>query len=452
MCVMYNDISECSIDEQDIIFAKINYSIAATIATVKYIDCKYTNCRILINDTVVLDGQINEVKSDGSIYTYIIRTIVNSDLIPSNTDGIINKFKTENPNIFCTKIQKLEQPPVKDIDAWIIKDSVITKINHDLPVYELNLNIKASWLRSVYGAVDLTNKIKYALAGKLLSTITPNKFKHSWFKAFTSLYSNKTSRQTKYFVTHSKLTEESNTPITFNNKLTLRKTDFQYELSIGWEYEQLEYEEIQCKIVNKLVPKTSAKILNIDLHNVQEYISNSYQQSFFKTDNGEKISNIILREAIKYIENSLYNIYVQFRVPINYSTFSLYQPIELNGNTLYIQELEYVYEAKESYISVTCIGSQYKHINGNDIKLKLTNDNQKNVGVGDVIDKIIIQNDADVQIPKVKKFVLENFHNNKNALREFLYNNQTRLIIKTKPLKTSYINKTIYKALPINLE
>ena len=452
-CILYNDVTECNINEQDIIFAKISHSECAIVTIVKHIhDNKYTNCRILIDDEVVLDGQINEIKNDSVSYTYTIDAVSNLEPLPNDTDELINKFKIENPSIFYPDIKKSDKPPLKDIAEWIIKDTLRTKINQDLPIHEINLNINASWLRCVYGAIDLTNKIKHVLVGRPLSTVTPNKLKHSWFKVFTPFYSNKLSRPTKYFVAHSKLIEESSTPITFNNKFTLHKTNFQYELAIGWEYEQLEYEEIQCKIINKLVPKIPDKTLNIDLHNVQEYMPDIYQQSFFKTDNGKKISNTILHEVIKYIEGSMYNIEVQFKIPIHYHMLSLHQPIKLKENTLYVQKIEYVYDANGSYINVSCIGSQYKNIDSNNREIKLPDSKQKSIGTGDIIDKIIIQNDADVQIPKVRKFASDKFNDNKIALREFLHKNQTKLIIKTKPLKTSYINKNMYEAMQIILE
>ena len=462
MCTFYNKEKECIINENNIVSLKIRCQDSAiiTIAGTNVDVGLFTGCKISVNSESVFDGQIVEVIDDVLIHTYTIKfpTLNVDQEISNGSNELIKKFKQENPDIFQPEIYKPDKEPIHDIEQWIIKDTLKTKIGKNQLISTINLHIKASWLRCVYGQIDLTNKLKFALCGKALETFTPNKLAHSWFKTFDLLRTDKSTRQTKYFVSHSKLTEENTTPVTFNDKFTLNRTAFSYELSLGWEYEQLESEEIQCKIINSNVQQSNARDITIDLHNVQEYLPDAYQQSFFKTEIGQKIGNIILNETIKYIKNSMYNVCVQFHMPIcpEAPSLSLYQPIELNNTVLYIRELEYVYEAGGNYINVTCVGSQYKITDDNkEFSLRLPDNTQNVIKSGDVIDKIVVQNDADTQFQKLHKH-FEHVKNNpteilKREINDVLNKYQTRIIIKTKPLKTSYINRTVHGLAPIEL-
>ncbi len=459
ICTFYNKEKKYIINESNIVYLRIKCQDSAIIKIVDInIDINlFVNCKIAINSEIIFDGQITEVIDDGLISTYTLKLFTSNieHYVDDSDDELIKKFKQENPDLFQRELYISDKEPIRNIEQWIIKDTLKTKIDKSLPISELNLHIKASWLRCVHGQIDLTNKLKFALSGKQLETFTPNKLTHSWFKTFDLLRTDSSTRQTKYFISRSKLTEENTTSVTFNDKFTLNRTSFNFELSLGWEYEQLESEEIKCKIINNNVQKCNSEDIIIDLHNVQEYLCDAYQQSFFKTDTGQKIGNIILNEIIKYIKNSMYNLYVQFCLPICSKTpnLSFHQPIAFNNTVLYVRELEYVYDATGSYINVTCIGSQYKITNNKDIFLKLSDDVNKITGCGDVIDKIIVQNDADTQFQKLHRY----FDNTKDKTHESLKKEinaildkyQTKIIIKTKPLKTNYINKTVHDAIPI---
>lgn len=459
-CTFYNKEKEYAINENNIASVKINCQNNAIITTagINIIDTSFENCKIEVNSEVVFDGYIYEINDDGLTHTYTIKTYTPNVEQKTENDELIRKFRYENPDLFQPEIYKSNKEPICNIDQWIIKDTLKTKINKSQLISVVNLHIKASWLRCVYGQIDLTNKLKFALLGRPLETFTPNKLNNSWFKTFDLLRTDKSARQTKYFISHSKLIEESTVPVTFSDKFTLNRTAFNYELSLGWEYEQLENEEIQCKIINNNGPQHNVKDITIDLHNVQEYLPDAYKQSFFKTNVGLKICNIILNEIIKYIKNSMYNIYVQFRMPICADTprLSLYQPIKINNTDLYVRELEYIYEDNGNYINVTCVGSKYKTTNDNeDFCLVLPDISSKIIRSKDIIDKIIIQNDADTQYLKLIKFCANTKGKRheimKKEINDALNKYQTRVIIKTRPLKTSYTNKTVYETIPINL-
>lgn len=489
-CVFYENNKKHTINKNNIVSVKINSKQATVVimSNSHFDNMQFHYCEIS-TDLIKFIGNVIEINCDKQTCTYLVEALGQEQHIyeVDKTDTLMQKFCQENPDIFQPRCLKLNREPI-NIDNWI--ETLNVSVNQKSPIKTVNLRIKASWLKSVYGRVDITNKLRYILLGKTLATITPNKLMHSWFKTFDFLQ--KTSRQ--YFIAHSKLTEERSTPITFDKKLTLKKSEFKYELAVGWEYEQLETEEIQCKItnnaiafppitdelikntlitdecnseqpatVNSISDKTTvnkAKEILIDLHNIQEYLPDTYQQSFFKTDVGKKISNLILREIIEYMKNSLDNIMVQLRVPIcsDLPQLLLYQPIKLYDYIVYIKELTYVYTANANYMDVTCIGSQYKPITiNNEVSLVLTKDETRNITVDDVIDKIIIQNDADTQISKLHDFITKSTCENgstkdlKTSVNDFLNKYQTKVIIKTKPLKTSYMNKTVHVAMPINL-
>lgn len=410
-------------------------------------------CEILINDKEYFNGNIASVSIDNDLCN--IRFISkqanpNQDaVITSNNieDNLIEKFKLDNHKLFQRRNNYNNRKVLNNIEHNIIKDSLKINIDKLLPISELDLSISASWNRLFTGYCDLTNRIKNKLKNGLINTLTPNKLIKSWPKLFDRLITNsKGILKTKYFVTHSILEECNTNTITINNSnnnIVLNEIFFDFKLSVGWEYSQFITENLHCKIMNNIVKNNNKQVLNINLHNVQEYIEDIYGNFFFKSKLGNSIFNIIICEVKQFIINSMQNITVIFQVPIEIllsENLTINQLIKIGKYTVAINKIEILCIQNKNIATITCIGSEYDNAFTNtSISNILINNEYDNNNIIDVLENINIINTSDEQIKKINSI------KDYKQVNDILNENATKLIITLKPIKTEHNKiKNIY--------
>lgn len=405
-------------------------------------------CKIFINNKKYFDGIIKSLQIENNYINITAmhdNTKANQQDIENNNrdDILINKFKLDNKMLFQNRNNYNNNNLILNINDIIINNSLKINIDKSLPISELNLSVSASWNKLCIGYCDLTNKINNKLRDGLINTFTPNKLIKSWPKIFDRVIANnRVVLKTKYFITHSKL-EEYNTDtvnLDINNKQTvINKTAFKYNLSIGWEYSQFTTENIHCKIINNIIKSNNKQVLNINLHNVQEYIEDIYSDSFFKSKLGNSILNIIICEVKQFIINSMQNITITFQVPMDRFSeeLNINNLIKINNYTVVIKKIELSFIQNKYIATITAIGSEYDkaftNANTQNISINNTNDsNDNNDNINDVLESISIINTADEQLTKI------NDVQDIKEINDILNENPTKLIITLKPIKTEY--------------
>ncbi len=493
LIIDYSNIISFSLEKYENNLLKANIVICKKLNN-ELIACS-TFCKILINDKEYFKGDVKSIQIEND-YIRIVASNIDNNIFKLNNSAnynllennklhynssetniinnnntehykkLIEKFKINNPLLFQHRNNNgiNNDEIVTDIANNIIKDSLIINIDKSLPISELDLNISASWNKLCSGHYDLTNKIKNQLKNGLISTLTPKKLIKSWPKLFDRLINNnKNILKTKYFITHSKLEEVSNNLVNINN-IKIQESSFDFKLSVGWEYYQFITENLHCKIFNDAVKNSNNQVLNINLHNVQEYIEDNTCNCFFKTEVGNSIANIILCEVKQFIINSMQNITIQFQIPFEES-LKINQKIKINNYIGIINKIEIFIKSKRNIATITCIGSEYNNALTNatlqdmqystniaklhnskkdaDYNTPRINTVNKNIdlydkeqntrdNIIDVVESINIINNSNEQMPKIKS--ITDFHQINNILNE----NPTKLIIKLKPIKTEH--------------
>lgn len=398
-------------------------------------------CKIFINSKKYFDGIIKSLQIENN---YINITAIHNNNIEINKinnnrkeDILINKFKLDNKMLFQRRNNYNNNSIIPNINDIIINNSLKINIDKLLPISELDLSISASWNKLCSGYCDLTNKIKNKLKDGLINTLTPNKLVKSWPKIFDRLITNnKMVLKTKYFITHSKLEEYNTNKVNINNKQGyLNKTAFKFNLSVGWEYSQFTTENVHCKIINNEVQNNNKQILNINLHNVQEYIEDVYYDSFLKSKLGNSILNIIICEIKQFIINSMQNITITFQIPMDKFSeeLNINNFVKINNYTVVISKVELSFVQNKNIATITAIGSDYnKAFTNSELTNIVINNKNNDYNIVDILENIDIINTADEQLEKINN--IEDIKNINNILNE----NPTKLIITLKPIKTEH--------------
>ena len=405
------------------VFTKINNS-------------NFITCKVLINDKEYFVGNIKSIQIENNLYKL---QFTNHDEYPHDyyeDQTLIERFKINNPSLFQRRNNYNGSTILNNIEQHIIKDSLKITIDKSLPISELDLRISASWNKLCTGYCDLTNKINNKLKDGLISTLTPNKLIKSWPRLFDRLITNNSGAlKTKYFVVHSKLDEYNSNKIKINTDkkaMELHEVSFKCKLSVGWEYSQFTTEDVLCKIVNNTIKNNNKQILNINLHNVQEYIEDIYSNSFFKSNIGNSIFNIILCESKQFIINSMQNVKIAFKIPF-IDSIHINQLIHINNYLAYVVKIVLTFANNSSIGSVTCVGSEYNNAFVNAELQNIIIDNIKdNDSIIDVLDDINITNTSEAQLQKINNI------KDCKLINNILNENPTKLIIKLKPIKTEY--------------
>ncbi len=487
-----NNLLKSSILIHKILYDKINNN-------------NFINCTLLINNEIYFNGDINSIQIENDLYKLQFITQNNIQNNNYEENGLIEKFKLNNPSLFQRRNSYDNSKIIDNIEQNILKDSIKITIDKSLPISELDLLISASWNKLCSGYCDLTNKINNKLKNGLISTLTPNKLIKSWPKLFdrlitSSVINNSANKigqevcnnigilKTKYFITHSKLEKYNSNIIKLNNnkQIDLEEVFFKCKLSVGWEYSQFVTENLHCKIINNIVKNNNKQVLNINLHNVQEYIEDIYASSFVtsnkkisqssmpahitnqsinipkntnssyrvnsnintntnisecytadyvensKTTIGNKLFNIILCEVKQFIINSMQNVVITFKIPFS-NDLKINKLVKISNYILYIKKIELSFIQNNNIATITCVGSEYNNAFTNSVLQNIVIDNTKdNNDVIDVLENIDIVNTSDVQLRKISKI------DDCKKINDILNENPTKLIITLKPIKTEH--------------
>jgi hypothetical protein len=385
---------------------------------------------------------------------------------------LLEKFKRENPDLSKTidqeqttrvgekkktSIFKPDATP-KNLDKDIIYGSLlIEKSNKDL-VSKVNLSVSASWIRRIEGDLDITTKIANRFPAGKINTLTPLKLIDSWPKFGDRISNYRSLKQTKYFVGHSRLDiDKSMTSMTPPIEIEdippfqLKREFFDHKLSIFWGFDQFTFETINSKIINGHITRGIEKKISINLQNVQEYIEDAEEHSFFTSLVGKKILFEIYDAVRNYIVLSMRNIKISCELPLSPKTenLSCCDWINIQGFCAKITELEYNVTPFEKTIKLVAYAfdipiDSKKALDIPDIERPKRNE----FLAGDVIYDINIQNDADSQYRKLVAYISEqkaagkiNKSNYTRLIRSFLNEAQTKINVIAKPLKTAHCEK-----------
>ena len=207
---------------------------------------------------------------------------------------------------------------------------------------------------------------------------------------------------------------------------------------MGWEYSQFITENLHCKIINNIVKNDNKQVLNINLHNVQEYIEDIYSNSFFKSNKfGNNVFNIILCEVKQFIINSMQNITIIFQIPMEIllsEDIKINKLIKIGKYTVAVNKIEVSCIQNKNIATITCIGSEYDNAFTNaklsNIVINNTNDNDDNII--DVLENIDIINTSDEQMKRINNI------KDYRQVNDILNENPTKLVITLKPIKTEH--------------
>lgn len=455
---------------------------------------KSENCEIRRNGILFFKGRVSSICFEGDEIEIELTTNVFDDAAPPKKrhEGadLLNKFRDENPDLF-TKISKEEftkigekidsniLEPINDpidIEENVIDGTLKIEKSNDLPLDELDLEIKGAWIAKHDGDINLSAKIENRFKMAKINTLTPKKLEDSW-PQFGDRVSGKAQKATKYTIGRSRLREieTKNMPkITIDStipQLKLTKHIYDNKLMISWDYEQYTSETIHMKIMNSLSKKSkkvfapalgtldqlnlnlrkNKKKLNINLKNVQEYIESPYERSFFRSKNGNLILNDILKSIGNYIALSMRNIEISFETletevltNLNCSDW-----IKFKGTNYKITKIEREIDENSSRLKIKARAFCANLAKTNFIdNLDLPKEKAPELHAKDIITDIAIQNEAGRQYEKLLDFISEQkrkgaIHkdNYRSLITKFLNENQTKIQIIAKPLKTEHCEK-----------
>jgi hypothetical protein len=396
--------------------------------------------------------------------------------VKSAEEDILEKFRSENPDLFTPvsreefsrvgdrKIADITKPPpdeeVINIEDKIVEGTLKIERSKESPIGEINLEVKGSWISKRIGNIALSTRIANKFRLGKINTLTPKKLVDSWPSFGERLSRN--ARSTRYFVSMSKLIQNETLPTPSMTiapdipKVTLKRQTFDNKFGVAWEYDQFTTETLHMKIVNKLALKTNKKSLKINLKNVQEYLNDNEATSFFRSENGGLILNEIHRAVWNYINVSMRNVEVSFEVCSNDDMENLdcSKWIILKGRKYKVTSIERNITAFENRIKIKAKGFDVPLPPTSSPKpIEIESLAPQSLRIEDVVQDITVQNEGDVQYEKLLGYLSEmkrsgkiTKDNYKKLISGFLNENQTKIQIILKPLKTRHCESKVINA------
>ena len=439
-------------------------------------------CVILMDENIVFRGKITSI-TEGSRTCELALEGLAEEAPPDfddEADEFANLFTDESQKVFAN-LESFQQNKLGewqavsmikpgnstfiDLEPLIIKDSLkITTSGKDI-VSRIDLDVSAAWISRIEGDLDISSKIAKKFSSGKINTLTPQKLLDSWpgFGDKVSCFSN--ARQTKYFIGRSKLTPDSSmTQRTADieideniQKFSFKKVFFDNHLTLSWGFDQYIDETVAFKIINTYAKDGASKTIRLNLNNVQKYIDNPEEQSFFSSDIGNRILKYISQMIGNYMAISMRNVSLEFEIPLQedaefIKNLGPHRWVRINGSIAKITYITYKISELERKISIKA--AAFEH----DIKpaeddgfLKFPKiERQICVKPYDVLQDIVVQNEADIQFQKLMKYIEDlklhkkiNKTNYKNLISEFFQENQTKISIVAKPLKTKHCERKI---------
>ncbi len=363
-----------------------------------------------------------------------------------------------------------------DIEKDIIDKTLKLEKSNDLPLCEINLEIKSAWIAKRDGDINLSAKIENRFKMAKVNTLTPKKLEDSW-PEFGDRICGSAGKSTKYTVGRSRLREieNRNMPgITIDStipQLKFTKHIYDNKLMISWDFEQYMSETINMNIINNFASGSkkvyssalntldqlnlnickNKKNLNINLKNVQEYLERPYENSFFRSKNGKLILNEILESVGNYMALSMRNIEISFEIfeTEEFQNLSCKDWIKFRGMNYKITQIEREIDANFSKLKIKARAFSENLPKKNFIEnIELPAEEKVDLHAEDIISDITIQNESEKQYEKLLDFISEQKRNKKinkdnyrSLISKFLNENQTKIQIIAKPLKTEHCEK-----------
>lgn len=446
-------------------------------------------CKLIRNGNQVFLGRITSRVIEGDEFKVNVVIEISIKSPQRNVlNDTISKFKEENPELFTDlKVEDYNLKgeifesdvltPDKPID---IEDEIVPPLkieeNTESPISEVDLKLKSCWISRREGNIGISTKIDNRFSMGKVNTLTPKKLLDSW-PQFGEKFSGK-SRTTKYYVGQSRLREGEVVPFPALKlspeipAVNLNKYIFDNKLSIAWDYDQYMTETGTLKIKNNLIKDgeikpllgtldqlslnlghseklENKKDLYINLKNVQEYVSNPSELSFFRSENGQLILNEILKSIVNYIILSMRNLEISFECidSEKLKDISCRNWITFKGVDYKITKIIREIDSEFDRIFITAIGFGFNISKENKFSPNLKIDKLEDpvIYAEDIIEDIIVRNDANQQYEKLLTYISSlkkenklNLNNYKLLISKFLNENQTEIQIITKPLKTQH--------------
>ncbi|MDR1289110.1 MAG: hypothetical protein LBJ77_01820 [Holosporales bacterium] len=393
---------------------------------------------------------------------------------------MLEKFRADNPDVAIPltidQVSRIgdiqsysiiipESEPI-NLDDKIFLDS-FKKMNYDeKAVGDVSLEITASWVARREGDLELSSRIANRFSGGKINSLTPKNLQHSWPDFGDRVSRHRNSRATKYFVGHSRLTRDPSMA-TFTPEISisddippfrLRREFFDNNLTLSWGFNQFTTETFRANIRNNDHHLT--KHLKINLHNVQEYVENPMIDHFFSTDIGSSILREIVSGIGSYMALSMRNIEFSFEIPFNEEALQIGCDtwIQIQNYLAKVTKVEFKITNQERIVKIKAAAfSEHERLRE---KMKerilllqppeIPRNEDAGFGVADILHDIAIQNDAETQFSKLMAYIADlkrdnkiNKRNYKSLISSFLNENQTKITIITKPLKTQHHEKKL---------
>ena len=442
-------------------------------------------CDIMRDQKLFFKGKICNLTLMGEIMEIELTSDIKGDFCPEKirqeSADILEKFKKENPELFTkisteeflrtgecvsAKIKAPETSPI-EIDDNVVKGTLVSKKSLDEPISEVNLSLKAAWISKRQGMVPISTKIEKRFKMSRINTITPKKLESSWPEFGDRIHSNGTTA-TKYMIASSRL-KKSNIQ-TFPSividdsipKLRVNKHIYENRLLISWDFEQYMNESVAVRILpDANIPQGRKKILNINLRNVQEYIEKPNSTSFFRSENGVAILNAIVKSIGDFMVLSWRNIeiFCELIEDETLANLSCKDWVKLQGKIYKVTKIEREISSRKNLMKIKARAFSADILPNQGIPdIVIPKEKTKVLTPEDVVEDILVSNEADVQYEKLLNFISKlktkneiNKNNYKSLINGFLNENQTKIQIVTRPLKTEHCEKKVVEPITVYL-
>ena len=450
----------------------------------EYNDLKsFEFCDITRDKQLFFKGRICSLTLMGEIMEIELTSDIKGDFCPEKirreSVDIVEKFKEANPELFAkisteeflrtgecvsAKIKAPESRPI-EIDNKVVKNTLVFKKALDAPISEVNLSLKASWISKRQGMVPISTKIEKRFKMARINTITPKKLESSWPEFGDRIRFNGT-KATKYMIASSRLRESSIR--TFPSividdsipKLRIDKHIYENRLLISWDFDQYMNESVAVRILSGAnMQRGRSKILNINLRNVQEYIENPSCTSFFRSENGMAILNAIVKSIGDFMALSWRNIEIWCELieDATIANLSCKDWVKLQDKIYKVTKIEREISPGKNVIKIKARAfSAEIPANQSMQEIVLPKEETTILTPEDIVEDILVSNEADVQYEKLLNFISKlkaenkiNKNNYKGLINGFLNENQTKIQIITRPLKTEHCEKRVVEPITV---
>ncbi|MDR2458774.1 MAG: hypothetical protein LBD43_01615 [Holosporales bacterium] len=445
---------------------------------------QFDTCRIIQDGTAFFNGIITALVVNTDTVSVELSAIGDgspqSSKQLSEDDDVIDRFKIENPDLFVSilsgetlrtgdvrksnmLIQQSDRIP--SLDGKIVADSLKIRRLKDMPIGEMNLEILCSWISKRNGSVTLSSQIGNRFRLGKVNTLTPKKLTDSWPRFGDHLASN--ARPTRYFVSTSRLAKNDELPLPpviiadDIPRLTLKRYSFDSRLGVAWDYDQFMTEILTMTVLNQHAPRANKKAMRINLKNVQEYVDNDDCYSFFRSKNGRMILDEIQKSIGAYIALSMRNIEISCDIidTDNMINLDCTNWVSIGGITCKITGIERQISPFEHHIKIMARGFEDTIASDNLISPARLDDAEViSPRIEDVIRDIVVQNESDTQYEKLLSYIAEQrrlnritSRNYRRLISNFLNENQTKIQIALKPLKTQHCEKRTIALEPVHM-